>query len=72
MNVEDAYNELVSLKNSWKKRNLPADDAFIALASMLARFALANNTPIATTCKHVCEMIQLLYEDLCSHGERPN
>ena len=62
--IEDAFNELVQLKDSWNRRGLPAGDAFIALASMLARFALANNSPIEITCSRINRIIQVLYDDL--------
>ena len=64
LDINDAWTELVNLKDSWRKRELPAQNAIILLASMLARFSLANNVPIEETCIHVNEIMRALYEDL--------
>lgn len=62
------YNELVALKESWRKRGILASDAFLALASMLARFAIANNIPIESACK----AIRILFTDLRPSHEKPS
>jgi hypothetical protein len=64
LDIEDAWNELVRLKDSWNERSLPADDAFILFSSMICRFALANRAPLTMLQKNLCDLMTVLYDDL--------
>ncbi len=62
------YDDLVALKESWRHRGILASDAFLALISMVARFAKANNIPIEET----CQTIRILFDDLLPPHEKPS
>jgi len=64
MRPEDAWDELVALKNSWDERKLPANDAFILFGSMVCRFAFANNMPLNVLQNTIKELLTLIYDDL--------
>lgn len=43
---ENAYSELVDLKNSWKERGLDAPTTVGVLAALIARFGIGNDIPL--------------------------
>lgn len=67
MKTEDAWDELVKLKNSWKEQGLKSSTAVLLLTSMICRFAIANNINLQELQDDIKELINILYNDLKEH-----